>query len=71
MRGPTPNEWNLLKDQFEALVHDESVDADGIEKTLDEKVRRRFAEIINRAADQRSRMGTSGWLPPLREDLQR
>ena len=71
MRGPTPNEWNLLKDHFEALVHDESVDADDIEKTLDEKVRRRFAEIINRAADHRSRMGTSGWLPPLREDLQR
>ena len=71
MRGPTPNEWNLLKNQFEALVHDESVDADGIEKTLDENVRRRFSEIINRAADRRSRMGTSGWLPQLREDLQR
>ena len=45
----TPNEWNLLKHQFEALVHDESVDC--IEKTFDEQVRRRFAEIINRAAD--------------------
>ena len=71
MASDKTNEWNLLKNQFEALVHDESVDADGIEKTLDEKVRRRFAEIINRAADHRSRMGTSGWLPPLREDLQR
>jgi hypothetical protein len=46
----TPNEWNLLKHQFDALVDDESVDPDCIEKTFDEQVRRRFAEIINRAA---------------------
>jgi len=46
----TPNEWNLLKHQFDALVHDEKVDADHIEKIFDEHVRRRFAEIINRAA---------------------
>ena len=46
----TPNEWNLLKHQFDALVHDESVDADCIEKAFDEQVRRRFAEIINGAA---------------------
>ena len=46
----TPNKWNLLKHQFDALVHDESVDAARIEKTFDEQVRRRFAEIINRAA---------------------
>jgi hypothetical protein len=48
--NPKPNEWNLLKDQFAALVHDESVDADSIEKILDAQFRRRFAELINRAA---------------------
>ena len=31
---PKTNEWNLLKHQFDALVHDESVDADSIEKIL-------------------------------------
>jgi hypothetical protein len=48
--NPKTNEWNLLKDQFDALVHDESVDADSIEKILDVQFRRRFAELINRAA---------------------
>jgi hypothetical protein len=45
----TPTEWNLLKHQFDALVRDEIVDADSIEKIFDEQVRRRFAETINRA----------------------
>ena len=47
----TPNEWNLFKHQFDALVHNESVNADGIEKTFDDQVRRRFVELINRAAE--------------------
>ena len=50
----TPTEWNLLKHQFDALVHDEIVDADSIEKIFDEQVRRRFAEIINRAVEGRT-----------------
>jgi hypothetical protein len=50
----TPTEWNLLKRQFDALVHDEIVDADSIEKIFDEQVRRRFAEIINRAVEGRT-----------------
>jgi hypothetical protein len=54
MRDTVPNEWTLLKRQFDGLVHDEGVDADGIEKTLDEQIRRRFVELINRAADRRS-----------------
>jgi hypothetical protein len=49
----TTNEWNLLKRQFDALVHDSSVDADSIEKTLDDQVRRRFSEMINRAVEDR------------------
>ena len=50
----TTNEWSLVKRQFDALVHDETVPADSIEKTLDEQVRRRFAEIINRAVEDRT-----------------
>ena len=53
-----PNEWNLLKDQFNALTHDKSVGAGSIEKIFDVQFRRRFAELLNRAADQ-SRTGTS------------
>jgi hypothetical protein len=50
----TINEWNLVKRQFDALVHDDSVETDSIEKTLDEQVRRRFAEMINRAVEDRT-----------------
>ena len=42
------NEWNLLRHQFDTLVHDESVGADSIEKILDDQFRRRFSELINR-----------------------
>jgi hypothetical protein len=55
---PKPYEWNSLKDQFDALVHDESMGADSIEKIFDVQFRRRFAELLNRAADQ-SRTETS------------
>ena len=55
---PKPNEWDGLKDQFDALVHDESVGADSIETIFDDQFRRRFAELINRAADRHSRTGT-------------
>jgi hypothetical protein len=44
------NEWNLVKHQFDALVHDESVDADSLETILDAEFHRRFAELINRVA---------------------
>lgn len=48
-------EWKLLKQQFDELVHDESVAADSIEKIFDAKFHRRFAELINRVA------GLSKW----------
>jgi hypothetical protein len=45
------NEWNLLKDQFRALVRDESRD-ESIEKFFDYEIRRRFGEAISRAAEK-------------------
>ena len=44
------NEWNLLKNQFDALAHDQSVDADNVEKLFDMEFRRRFAELITQTA---------------------
>ena len=52
---PKTNEWNLLKDQFDALVHDETVHEDSIENFLDEQIRRRFGEFINRAAERKTK----------------
>jgi hypothetical protein len=44
-----PKEWNLLRDEFRALMRDESVHEDSIEMFLDEQIRRRFGEAIRRA----------------------
>jgi hypothetical protein len=51
------NEWNLLKHQFDALVHDENVSADSIEEIFDVQFRRRFAELIYRATYRGRRYG--------------
>jgi len=44
------NEWNLLKDQFDALVQNEGVREDSLEQLLDGQIRRRFGELIAWAA---------------------
>jgi hypothetical protein len=46
------NEWNLL-DQFRALVRDESMRDESIEKFFDYEIRRRFGEAISRAGRKR------------------
>ena len=46
------NEWNLLKDQFQALVREGS---DSIEDIFDVQFRRRFSELINRTTKRDSR----------------
>jgi hypothetical protein len=48
------NEWSLLKDQFDALVRDEDMREDSIEKICDDQIRRRFAEWIIRAVEYKS-----------------
>lgn len=40
------SEWNLLKEQFHALVRE----SDNIEDIFDAEFRRRFSEVINLAA---------------------
>jgi len=40
------NEWNLLKEKFDALVRNEGVREDRLERSLDYKVHRRFGELI-------------------------
>ena len=49
---PQTNEWNLL-DQFRALVRDESMRDESIEKFFDYEIRRRFGEAISRAGRKR------------------
>ena len=54
------NEWSLLKDQFDALVRDEVIREDSIERLCDDQIRRRFAERIIRAAERRSKTNNVG-----------
>ena len=69
MTPATNKEWNLLKQQFDELVHDESAAADSIEKIFDAEFHRRFGELINRTragtsprrlANEPTRLGTFG-----------
>jgi hypothetical protein len=48
------NEWDLLKHQFDVLVHDESIGAESIEEIFDVQFRRRFAELITQTARRNS-----------------
>ena len=50
MASDKTNEWNLLKDQFDALVQNEGVREDSLEQLLDGQIRRRFGELIAWAA---------------------
>ena len=54
------NDWDLLKRQFDALMHDESVAAESIEEIFDVQFRRRFTELINRTA-KRNSAGNYNW----------
>jgi len=40
------NERNLLKDEFDALVHKEGAHEDNFERFFDEGIYRRFGELI-------------------------
>ena len=55
---PKTNEWNLLKHQFDALVHDESVGVESIDEIFDAQFRRRFADVINQIAQPDSTTGS-------------
>jgi hypothetical protein len=47
---PQVNEWNVLKDQFDALVRDQTADAETIEELFDIQFRRRFSDLIIQTA---------------------
>src|SRR5215467_3511491 len=51
-RDAKPNEWALLRDEFNAAMRGS---ADSIEDMLDEQFRRRFGELMYRTANARRR----------------
>ena len=55
------NELGLLKDQFDVLVHDESVRSDSTENIFDDQFYRRFAKLINGIMERNSKTGYIDW----------
>jgi hypothetical protein len=49
------NEWNLLKEQFEALVRNENAGEDGLTMHFDDEVCRRFGEFISWAMQDKTK----------------
>jgi len=49
------NEWNSLRDQFRALVHNEGGREDSLEQFVDDEIRRRFGAVISRACGRRGK----------------
>jgi hypothetical protein len=62
------NEWDLLKRQFDALMHNESAGVESLDEIFDVEFRCRFAELINQTAQRNS---TSGYNWPRRQGIQR
>ena len=46
MSSSPKSEWNLLKEEFDALVRNEGVREDRLEQSFDYKVHRRFGDLI-------------------------
>jgi hypothetical protein len=61
--SPNINEWNLLKEEFDALVHDEGARRDSFGKILDDQILLRFGELIAWAAGHKAK-GYHGPWPP-------
>ena len=57
------NEWNLLKERFDASVRNEGADQDNFEQFFDDGIRRRFGELIAWAAGHKAN-GYHGPWPP-------
>jgi len=53
------NEWELLRDRFDALTHDDS--AERIEEIFDAQFRRRFADLINQITQPDSTTHSTDW----------
>jgi hypothetical protein len=51
------DEWTSLKDQFDALVHNQDLREDDIQMFVDGDVVRRFGEWISQTAGRKTRRG--------------
>src|SRR5262245_59482733 len=52
---PKTTEWNLLKDRFDAQVHNEEACSNSIETLSDDHIRRRFGASIAGAVERKTK----------------
>jgi hypothetical protein len=53
--NPKTNEWNLLKEKFDALAHNEGLRQDNLEQFLDHAIRYRCGRFIAWTADPKTK----------------
>jgi hypothetical protein len=63
MSSPKTNEWNLLKEDFDALVGNEGVRQDNFGPLPDDRIPRRFGELIAWAAGHQAKNYNGPWPP--------
>jgi hypothetical protein len=66
MSSTSANGWNLVKEQFDAMVRNDCARQDNLEDVLDHEVRRRFGRLIARASGHGSDYGARRHRKPLR-----
>ena len=59
--NPKANKWNLLKEEFDALLQNKDVREDILEQVLDNQIRRRFGELIAWAKGHKSKGHHGPW----------
>jgi hypothetical protein len=64
--NPKTHEWKLLKEQFNALVHNEGLRQDSLEQFLDNAIRYRCGRFIAWAAETKTKADHGAWPPDLR-----
>ena len=57
MSSNSINGWNLRKDDFDALMRNESARDNDLEQALDQEIRRRFGELIASASGRQDDFG--------------
>jgi len=55
------NDWNLLKEGFDGLVHNEGAREGNIEQFFDDGIRRRIGELIAWAAGHKAKSYHGPW----------
>ena len=65
MLSNSANGWNLLKEQFDAMVRNDGARQDNLEDVLDHQIRRRFGLLIATASGHESDYGARAHRKPL------